>query len=179
MNNPYCLERGLIHIYSGDGKGKTTAAIGLAVRCLGSGLPAVFCQFLKGVDSCELAPLKTLGATVMKAAENKKFFFEMSEAEKKEAAVSHLACFKEAAALAQKSGGILVLDEILDAVNCGLIPAEDVTELLRERSSSLEIVLTGRNPSDEFIRLCDYHTDLVCIKHPYKNGITARKGIEY
>lgn len=173
-------QRGLTHLYTGDGKGKTTAAAGLAVRALGAGKSVLFCQFLKGRESCELAGLQALGAELLRAKCGSKFIFQMDEREREALANDHRLCFDEV--ISRVSGGktdVVILDEIIDAVNEGLVPENDLLRLIRNRPANVELVLTGRNPGADIVDASDYHTDFVSVKHPYQNGIPARRGIEY
>lgn len=173
-------QKGLVHLYVGDGKGKTTAAAGLALRALGSGLRVLFCQFLKGRRSGELEPLERLGAILLHAKESRKFVFQMDGAERAEAKESHRACWEKASALVLSGEvDLAVLDEVVDAVNCGMIETEWLLELIRSRPAGAELVLTGRNPAPEICALADYHTEFRCVRHPYDSGTAARRGIEY
>lgn len=172
--------RGMVHIYSGDGKGKTTAAVGLAVRAAGHGLRVIFCQFLKGAETGELAPLARLGVETVRAGHTGKFLFQMNEREKEEAAISHKKCLEGVTERVMDGGAdILVLDEILDAVNAGLISEESLISLIKSRPRGVEVILTGRNPTPGISALADYRTDLICVRHPYSIGLKAREGIEY
>ena len=173
---------GMLHIYCGDGKGKTTAAIGLAVRVAGYGVPVLFCQFLKGSPTGELAPMDKLGIRVLRpvfpAAD--KFVFQMTDAEKQTAADAHRHCFAQVCRAAADTGArLLVLDEVLDAVALGLLPLPDLLAFLEERPPGLDVVCTGRDPHEQLCALADYHTDFRALRHPYDRGISAREGIEY
>ena len=171
---------GLVHLYAGNGKGKTTAAVGLAVRALGCGLRVLFCQFLKDGRSGETNALKQLGATLLHAKESPAFIFQMSEQELAKAKESHRACWEAArAAILAGEADMAVLDEVLDAVNCGMLAQEQLLELIRERPAGVELVLTGRDPSAELCAVADYYTVFACLRHPYGQGTAARRGIEY
>lgn len=173
-------DRGLVHLYVGGGKGKTTAAAGLAMRYLGGGGSVLFCQFLKGRSSGELAPLERLGAEVRRADSNTKFFFQLDEAEKAASRAAHGRCLEDAAADAAAGRfGLIVLDEVVDAVNCGAVEQEALLALLEKRAPGVEVVLTGRNPSPAITAAADYHTEFVCRAHPYQKGVASRPGIEY
>ncbi len=171
---------GLIHLYYGDGKGKTTCAMGLAVRAAGRGLPVVIAQFLKSEDSGERVCLRALpGVTLLALPQKAKFTFLMTEEEKTAEAEICRRRLSEAFALGNVQGGLLILDEICAAINAGLLSKEAVLSLLDTRNPALEVVLTGRNPPEELIALADYQTEFVKQKHPYDRGITARRGIEF
>lgn len=171
---------GLVHLYVGDGKGKTTAAVGLAVRFLGGGGRVLFCQFLKGRPTGELEPLERLGAVILRAKTCGKFVSTMDEAECRELRESHEECLRKAAACAASGEyGLVVLDEAVNAVNCGAIPPDSLPALLNHRAPTTEIVLTGRNPSPGLVAAADYHTEFLCRRHPFGRGVAAREGVEY
>lgn len=170
----------LVHLYVGNGKGKTTAAAGLAVRYLGQGGRVLFCQFLKSSDSGEVRSIEKLGGSVLRGKESRKFVFQMNEQERCELKSQHQALLAKANEFAQHpEPGLLVLDEVVDAVNCSAIDLETLLELINNRAPGVEIVLTGRKPCDEIVRIADYHTDFVCKKHPFDQGIQARRGVEF
>lgn len=174
------LDLGLVHLYTGSGKGKTTAAAGLAVRALGAGKTVIFCQFLKGRPSCELGGLEKLGAEVIRAECGTKFMFEMNECELGELKRVHKLCFDKISAKIMDSGAdMVVLDEVIDAVNAGLIRESHLLELIKRRPARIELVLTGRGPGEELIGLSNYFTEFVMRKHPYNDKVPARRGIEY
>lgn len=173
-------DRGCVHLYVGDGKGKTTAAAGLALRALGCGKRVLFCQFLKGRASGELRPLAEAGAEILRAKTGEKFLFQMDEAELAQALREQQSCFEAAARrLLEDRFDLAVLDEVVDAVNAGAVELDALTGLIRTRPPHQELVLTGRNPDGALVELCDYHTDFVCRRHPYQSGLPARQGIEY
>lgn len=183
MNSLSGLEpnvQGLVHLYVGDGKGKTTSAVGLAVRCKGYGEEVLFCQFLKGRKTGEITQLEQLGIQTKRAKCGGKFVFQMDAAEKQEICTTHTQCLQEVAVQAAAgSFRLIVLDEVIDAVNAGIIPLEALLQLLNNRNSGVEIVLTGRNPAPEIVEAADYYTEFVCRKHPYQKGIISRQGVEY
>ena len=172
--------RGLVHIYTGNGKGKTTASIGLVCRASGAGMKCLFCQFLKGRDTSELEPLRALGVDILRTEEVKKFIPQMDAFEKKECVQSHEVCYNKMKALAL-SGiyDLVVLDEVIAAAGYGFVPLADLCGFLRERPAGLEVVLTGRNAPAELLALADYVSEIQPVKHPFEAGIAARKGIEF
>ncbi len=171
---------GLVHIYTGDGKGKTTAAIGLLVRASGAGMRTLFCQFLKGRDTAELAPLRELGVEILRTEEVKKFVAFMDEAEKKACVKSHEVCYnKVKSKILSGEYSLVVLDEAMAALRLGLLPEADLVELIRTRPKDVELVLTGRDAPDSLLALADYVSDIRAVKHPYAQGVQARRGIEY
>lgn len=171
---------GLVHLYCGDGKGKTTAAVGLAVRHSGRGGKVVFAQFLKDGTSGECRVLAKLGVTVLAANPVGKFSFRMSEEEKAETAAALGRTFDAATGFAvRERATLLVLDEICAAVNCGFLPEKTLTEFLESRPDSLEVVLTGRDPSENLQVHADYITEMKKRRHPFDEGVAAREGIEF
>lgn len=173
-------EKGLVHLYVGTGKGKTTAAVGLAVRALGQGVRVLFCQFLKSEKTGELEPLARLGAKLLRAEHGGKFTFQMTPGELSEARAHHMRCFEEISRIvAREQPGLVVLDEVVDAVNAGVLDCEALVELIRTRPAGTELVMTGRNPPEALRELADYYTDFVCVAHPYQRGVAAREGVEY
>lgn len=172
---------GLIHIYCGDGKGKTTAALGLALRAAGSGMTVHIVQFLKGTPTCELEALKSiLNITVERCDRNYGFSFSMSDEDKKEITQCHNRLLERAVMLA-KSGQIdlLVLDEFNAAYRKELLNCETARSFVLNKPEALELVLTGRNPDPAFLEAADYVSEIHGIKHPYKKKIAARRGIEF
>lgn len=171
---------GLVHLYCGDGKGKTTAAVGLAVRHSGRGGKVVFAQFLKDGTSGECRVLAKLGVTVLAANPVGKFSFRMTEEEKAETAAALGRTFDAATSFAvRERATLLVLDEICAAVNCGFLPEKTLTEFLESRPDSLEVVLTGRDPSENLQMHADYITEMKKRRHPFDEGVAAREGIEF
>lgn len=170
---------GLIHIYCGDGKGKTTAAVGLAVRAAGAGKNVVFTQFFKDGSSSEISQLNRLETIhTLHCQTVKKLFRGMNDAEKEKASADYTALLSRVFQAA-RDADLLVLDEVISACNHGTVPEAMVTAFLRQKPETLEVVLTGRNPSEALLCLADYVTQMQKIKHPFDHGIPARKGIEY
>jgi cob(I)alamin adenosyltransferase len=171
---------GLIHLYCGDGKGKTTASVGLAVRAKGSGLRVLFVQFLKSRQSGELGPLRDLGIEVVSGQPSGKFVFQMDEEEKAANRIFHRQRLADAVERSRAGIDLLVLDEILGAISTGMIDEEELISFLRTKPPHLELVLTGRDPSEKLIECADYISEVVMIKHPYEHSkMPARPGIEY
>ena len=136
---------GLIHIYCGDGKGKTTASVGLAVRCAGRGNKVVFAQFLK--DGTSDALTRTFDAATGFAV--------------------------------REHARLLVLDEVCAAISCGFLDEKTVVKFLETKPETLEVVLTGRGPSEALQAHADYITEMKMQRHPFEKGIAAREGIEF
>ena len=171
---------GLVHYYYGDGKGKTTASLGLALRAAGAEKRAVVTQFLKGSPYSEIKSLGKLGIEVKQTKNIKKFVFQMNEEEKQKAA-SDCADVLEFAANAARSGeyDLVVLDEVTDAIAVGLLDENSLLKLIENHSDKTEIVMTGHVPNEKVVELADYVTEMAKRKHPYDRGIMARKGIEF
>lgn len=169
---------GLIHIYTGTGKGKTTAALGLAVRASGRGNKVLWTSFLKDYDSGEF--LLGLPFEVFRGEPVTKFVFSMTEDEKKATREEHearlKAIFDKAAA---EKYDMIVLDETLGALAMGMLGEELVLELLAKKPAELEVVLTGRDPSEKMKDACDYLSEITAVKHPYEKGVPARIGVEW
>jgi cob(I)alamin adenosyltransferase len=176
------IMRGLIHVYTGDGKGKTTAAIGLGIRACGRGLKVFMAQFLKSMETGEIASLKKLepGFTLYRGASLKKFTWEMDAREMEEARNAQNQIFNTAVDAAfSGQWDVVILDEIMAAVNEGLLGKEKVIDLARNKPGNLELVYTGRNAPAELIELADYVSEIVKVKHPMDKGIRARRGMEF
>lgn len=170
------MDKGLVHLYCGNGKGKTTAAMGLALRALGQGMQVVVVQFLKNGTSGELEPLKKLGAAVYSGQPGAKFTFQMNAEEKAQATQENNARLAEAL---QQPCDLLILDEICAARNSGMLDEALAKQAVLERPQHREAVLTGRNPEAWMVEAADYITEMQPRRHPYEQGIPARKGIEF
>ena len=170
------ISRGLIQIYTGNGKGKTTAAIGLAIRAAGRGMKVGFIQFLKGIPTGEHIFISQHNAFEI-AQIGSGDIFNKSEEQKTEEAKKSLAYAEEQ----MLHGGydLLILDEIFIAIAEELLTTQKVLELLDKKPDSVELVLTGRYAPDEIIERVDLVTEMRMIKHPYEKGIPARRGIEF
>ena len=169
----------MIHIYCGDGKGKTTAALGLILRHVGAGGRAVLAQFLKSSPTGELTALARLGVPVLRNDLPHGFFPSMTDETKTAVTAMHNATLTEAGRLARTNAcTLLVLDELCAAYNLGLIDRALALALLDDHGEA-ELVLTGRDPAPEFVERADYVTEMKLVKHPYEKGVRARKGIEF
>jgi cob(I)alamin adenosyltransferase len=171
----------LVHLYCGDGKGKTTCAMGLALRASGGNIPVIIAQFLKSEHSGERVALRSLpNVTLLPLPEQVTFTFRMTDEEKAEARNASTQRFRDSVALAQaQSPCLLVLDEICAAISTGMISLEEVEQFLDTRPADVEVVLTGRDPAPSLVERADYVTEMVKKKHPYDQGVCARKGIEF
>ena len=174
--------QGLIHIYYGNGKGKTTAALGLALRASGCGRKVVIVQFLKDWKCGELDSLDILpNVTVFRGGSLRgKFAHDLTGEERLAIKATHDANLKEALALEQQGRcNMLVLDEGIDAHRLGLLDSELFESLFTGKPAPLELIVTGHNPDDRFLEMADYVTEMVKRKHPYDAGIDARRGVEF
>lgn len=171
---------GLIHIYCGDGKGKTTAALGLALRAAGSGMKVHIVQLLKGSHSSELVALDEVsGITVSYPERDFGFVFAMSDDERKALTECHNRLLLKAYELiCSGSADMLILDEFNAAYELNVLDRALAERIVFEKPGHTELVLTGRNPDERFLRLADYVSEIQCRKHPYEKGIAARNGIE-
>ena len=170
------MENGLLHLYYGDGKGKTTAAMGLALRAIGSGKKVVIVQFLKGGTSGEIPMLEQLGAKVYRGKAGQKFVFQMNDAEK--AATRALQNENLQKAMAQPAD-LLILDEAGSAWELDMVDKALLKEAVLHRPAGQECVLTAHRPPRWMLDEADYVTEMKCRRHPYQKGVAARKGIEY
>jgi len=169
----------MIHVYTGKGKGKTTAAMGLALRALGARKSVVIIRFLKGDKSSgEIKMLARLsGARIFSFGSGRRVQLGKVSARDRSQAIEG---WKKARRLmASRFSGLLVLDEINNALAAGLLPAREAATELKRRSKQMEIVLTGRNAPDAVISVADYVTEMKKIKHPWRRGCPARSGVEY
>ena len=175
------MEQGMIHIYCGDGKGKTSAAVGLAVRAAGCGKKVLFARFLKNEESGELAVLDKISEIeVIHLEKSFGFFSTLSAKEKEEVHRVYESLWRRMLSMISDDAyDVLVLDEFMAAYRYGVISRESALEFLRERPESLEIVLTGRDPDERLVELADYVSEIRKVKHPFDRGIRARRGIEY
>lgn len=165
-----------IHIYHGDGKGKTTAAAGLALRMIGAGKKVTFCQFLKDGGSNEIKALKKFeNCNCLIYAQPMKFIQLMSEKEFETCKIIENNLFLKAC---KTKSDLLVLDEVLDLINYDILDEQLLLYFL-DNCKNTEIVLTGREPSAELQKRADYITEMRCVKHPYDKGTLAREGVEF
>jgi cob(I)alamin adenosyltransferase len=174
--------RGLIHIYTGDGKGKTTAAIGLGVRACGQGMKVLMAQFLKGSPTGEMYSLKSLepGFKLYRGTGSKKFIWQMDAEERLQTSTEQADIFDHAVNAA-KAGecDLLILDEVIGAVSSGMLEFDLLMDFIKNKPEKLELVLTGRGASKELIEAADYVSEIKAVRHPAEKGINARYGIEF
>ena len=165
----------MLHLYWGNGKGKTTAAMGLALRALGHGRRVVIVQFLKDGTSGEIAPLRAAGAAVY-ACPNAKFTWLMDEADKAAAREASARALGQALA---EPFDLLVLDEACAALKSGILNEALLRRAVAFAKNGREVVLTGRDPAPWLQDAADYSTEMRAHRHPYADGVAAREGVEY
>ena len=172
---------GKIHIYYGNGKGKTTCSVGLAVRAAGCGKKVLFIQFMKTGKSSEIKMIEGLPAIeVMEAPRMRKFSFNMTDEEKKEMLEQDNEVLGMIRRKAEEGEyDLLVMDESLGSCHKGFLDEALLIDFLKNKPEHLEVVMTGRHPDDTLIGLADYVTEMHKVKHPYDKGVMARKGIEF
>ena len=172
------MQKGCVHIYTGDGKGKTSAATGLAVRAAGRGLRVGFFQFMKGGASGEQVSLQKLGVVVVSPKASKKFVWDMDETEKAAYASIQQQTLDEALVRAAEFD-LMVLDEVISCMATGMVDKKQVTAFIASRPQGLELVMTGRDAGEELVALSDYVSEIKMVKHPFAFGVPARRGIEF
>lgn len=176
------LNKGYIQVYTGNGKGKTTAAVGLAVRAAGDGLKVYMVQFLKGGKSGELESVKKLypNFQIFRFEKPRGFFWTLNDEEKEElkSEIDNAMefCFNS---LKNKECDILIMDEIMGALTNNLVSEEKLLKLLQNKPDNVEIILTGRNVPKSIIDKANLVTEMKDIKHYFNEGVPAREGIEY
>ena len=176
------MSKGLTHVYFGDGKGKTTAALGLALRASGCGKRVVIVQFLKDWKCGELSSLELMpNVTVFRNKSSRGVFYhEMNDEEKAATKTTHDENLRKALELQKKAQcDMLVLDEAFDAYNLGALNVSLFEELINNKPEPLELVITGHFPDAWILERADYITEMVKLRHPFDSGISARRGIEF
>lgn len=175
----------MIHLYTGEGKGKTTAAIGLCIRAAGRGHSVCFSQFMKGNDTGELYVLESLpNVEILRSRKNYGFYASMSEADQKELTKVHNSILDSLLEKAESGAcHMVIMDELTYPVKWGLLDMGKLETLLKlgkeGGTGKVEIVITGRDAEDCLKNAADYITQMECVRHPYEKGIAAREGIEF
>lgn len=176
------LEEGKVAIYTGNGKGKTTAAIGQAIRAYGYGLKVYIVQFLKSRDTSELNVLNSLGENlkVFRFERERDFFWNLNEEEKKELKEDVDKAYNFIKnVLINEECDVLIIDEIMGVLGNKLLTENEVLELIKIKPSNMELIMTGRNVPRLIIEKADLVTEMKEVKHYFKDGTPARRGIEY
>lgn len=176
------MKEGLVHIYTGNGKGKTSAAIGLGIRACGRGLRVLMVQFLKSIETGEMFTIKKLEPDFMLYRDTpiNRFIWEMNSEELEIVRKSQNKIFSYAEKSVEDGlCDLVILDEIIAAVNTNLLEKTRVINFIKNKPKDMELVLTGRDAPLEFIELSDYVSEIGSVKHPMDKGIKGRKGIEF
>ena len=194
---------GLIHVITGDGKGKTTSSLGLALRAVGHGLKVYIIQFMKGDDTGEIFAIKKYvpnisivpyGRMALKDEQTKVFHYDGEGSDKeigpkgkyyffppddKEEEPSRRAMEHAFHVVKSEDYNVVILDEVNCVLDKSIVPIEALFKLIDEKPKNVELILTGRGAPEELIKRADYVNEVKSIKHPFDKGILARKGIEY
>ncbi len=170
--------KGIVMLFTGDGKGKTTAAVGAAVRAAGHGADVLIIQFMKGRLYGELAAVDKIDNLRIEQ-HGRDEFVDPKDPEKIDIELAEKGWARALEAVSSGPPSLLVLDEINVAVSFGLIPLEEVVRFVRERPDGMDMILTGRYAAPELIDIADTVTEMKEIKHHYNAGVQMRKGIEY
>lgn len=173
-------QTGYVHIYCGDGKGKTTTGMGLCVRAAGYGCKVLIYQFMKDNHTSERNSLKKIpNITMIDGLENEKFSFQMTDREKAEHRQYYETQFEILTKIAARDDyDVLFLDELVYAIKAGLFTESLLLNYLSRKPRHLEVILTGQNPSEALIEAADYVSEIRKLKHPFDNGVKSRCGIE-
>ncbi len=174
------LKQGYIQVYTGNGKGKSTASFGLALRAVGSGMKVVLIQFMK-VKGCyaEEEGFKMLGDNLQHFAYGGKNFVKKGQGTEDDYALAKAGLAKALESITNPENDLVILDEINNALYFELLTVEDVLAMLAKKLPQIEVVLTGRNAPQEIIDAADLVTEMKEIKHYYTKGVNSRKGIEF
>lgn len=176
------LNKGYVQIYTGNGKGKTTAAVGLGVRAAGDGFNVYMVQFLKSGNTGELTSIKKLEPhfKLFRFEKPRGFFWTLNDEEKielkKEIGEAYNFCY---VAVKEKKCDILIMDEVMGALSNKLVTEQQILDLIKNKDENVEIILTGRNVPDSIAKRADLITEMKDIKHYFNDGVPARQGIEY
>jgi cob(I)alamin adenosyltransferase len=172
------LEKGFVHIYTGNGKGKTTTAIGLGIRATGAGLKVYMIQFMKGRRYSEINALESIkDFTVVQFGRDE--FVSKENPEQIDIDLARKGFEHAKEIIKNGEHDLIILDEINVAVDFKLIPLKDVLKLMDEKPEKVELVLTGRYSHPDMVKQADIVSEILEIKHPYQNGIQSRKGIDW
>ena len=173
------MKKGLIQVYTGNGKGKTTAALGLALRAVGHGMKVLVVQFMKGnVQYGELESAKKLSPNLTIKQVGRETFISKPDPDLKDLQLAQEGFSIAKNAIQNKEYDIVILDEINLAIDYGLIPVNDLLQIIDSKPDSVELILTGRNVKREILQRADLITEMVDRKHYYDKGVPAREGIE-
>jgi cob(I)alamin adenosyltransferase len=173
------MKKGLVQVYTGNGKGKTTAALGLALRAVGHGMKVLVVQFMKGnVQYGELESAKKLSPNLTIKQVGREKFISKPNPDPKDLQLAQEGFSIAKNAIQNKEYDIVILDEINLAIDYGLIPVNDLLQIIDSKPDSVELILTGRNVNRQILQRADLVTEMVDRKHYYDKGVPAREGIE-
>ena len=173
------LKQGLIQVYTGDGKGKTTCALGLALRAVGQGFRVFMVQFLKTDDTGEVQAARRLAPDFTMESFGTPGFPRLSEPDPETLAAARQAFARARQVILAGEHDLVILDEVNLSLAANLVPLAEMLEVLRRRPPHVEVVLTGRNAPPELVDLADLVTEMRPVKHYFEAGVKARRGIEW
>jgi cob(I)alamin adenosyltransferase len=172
-------ERGLVIVHTGKGKGKTTAAMGMAMRCIGHGMKVGIVQFVKGVwDTGERRVLARFPDLCVMRAMGEGFTWDTQDL-KRDIAAARRAFDVAKEMIADSSFRMVILDELNIVLRYGYLPLDEVLAALRNKPHRLHVVITGRNAKEELLEAADLVTEMTLVKHPFRGGVKAQAGVEY
>lgn len=172
------LGKGYVHLYTGNGKGKTTAALGLALRAAGAGLKVYIAQFAKGTRTGEMTSLKKFRGKITLRQFGRRSFIKRYPAPI-DSALAARGIDSVEKIMAKRCFDVVILDELCCVCSFRLVPLSRVLDMIKSRPAETELIITGRNAPKKIAGMADMITEMKEIKHYFKNGVTARKGIEY
>ncbi len=170
---------GYVHLYTGGGKGKTTAAVGLAFRAAGHGMKSLIIQFMKGRETGEAVYAENSGGIVSIEQYGEKAFIDPRGASPHQIDLFMVGYKRAEKVLSSGKYGLIVLDELASCPAAGLASTEDIIRLIKGKRDRTELVITGRNAPAELYPFCDLITEMKEVKHYYNTGVKSREGIEY
>ena len=173
------IEKGLLIVHTGKGKGKSTAAIGLAIRCIGNGMKVGIVQFVKGAwKTGERKILEQYSDLCVVKAMGEGFSWETQDRQR-DLAAARSAWAVATEMMSDKSFDIIILDELNIVLRYKNLPLKEILETIKDKRTMLHVVITGRNAADELIEIADIVTEMTQIKHPFRDGVKAQRGIEF
>jgi cob(I)alamin adenosyltransferase len=173
------LEKGYVQLYTGNGKGKTTAALGLALRASGAGLKSIIIQFMKGRHYSELESILKLKSHItIEQYGSSRFCLINDENFEEHCSLARNAMKRSQEVISSNKFDIIILDEIVTALSLKVVTLDEIIKLIEQKPDNKELVLTGRGAPQHLISLCDLVTEMTEVKHYYTNGVSARTGIE-
>ncbi len=173
------LERGLVQVYTGNGKGKTTASLGLALRAIGHGYKVFMLQFMKGSDYGELLTAEKFLPNLIIVQSGLETFVDRNNPSPEDIRIAVQGLETAKKVVREGNYDLVILDEINVALDYKLIPLDDVIEMIRSKPDHVELILTGRSAPEEILKAADLITEMTLVNHPFYKGVDARQGIEY